>query len=111
MKKKWNPPNHGDDSKYIHIRIRSPTRFSKMRTVSVGHGCKQVYGKLKGKDKWVPQNMMIPRTEIKKRKTGILISNQKIKDKLKEMHMNIRNVKKFKTGGSADYRYTGGEKR
>jgi hypothetical protein len=101
----WKPPKHGDDSKYVHIRLRSPNQFTKMRTIDIGHGCKQVYGKVKGKDKWVAQNIMIPIKDIRKKGEGISMKNKKITKKLKKMGVTISRIHHMKSGGSADYKH------
>lgn len=94
--KKWTPPNHGDDSKYMHVRLRPPSMFSKMRTVDLGNGVKQVYGKIKGKDQWKAQNVMIPKKTYK---------TKKMKTHLATLGINVKNIKHMKSGGSSDYKH------
>lgn len=109
---KWKPPKHGDASKYIHVRLRSPNQFSTMRTIDVGHGCKQVYGKIKGKNEWVPQNIMIPRNKVRRKGKGISMKNKKITEKLKDMGITIKDISHMRSGGTADYKHpvpTGGK--
>jgi len=100
---KWKPPKHGDDSKYIHVRLRSPTMFTKMRTINLGDGVKQVYGKVKGKKQWRPQNIMIPVNKVTKRGSGINIKTKKMKKHLSDLGIQTSKIKRMKTGGSADY--------
>lgn len=109
MSRNWKPPHHGEKSKYVHVRLRAPSRYSKMRTTTVGHGCKQVYGKLKGKQKWEAQNIMIPKSLVSLSKDGVHISSPSVRKKLKDMGLRISRIRKFKSGGSADYRYVGGK--
>ena len=109
MKKKAGHPKHGDNSKYIHIRLKSPTLFTKgkFRTIAIGDGLKQVYGSEKGKKKWMAQNMMIPKNKVVQHGDGISIRSAKIKLRLKEHGIMMNRIKQMKTGGSADYTLSG----
>ena len=100
---KWKPPKHGDDSKYIHVRLRSPTTFSKMRTLELDGGLKQVYGKKKGSKDWKPQNIMIPKKAVVIRGNRISITSKKMRERLKKHGIRPTNIRKLKSGGSADY--------
>ena len=102
---KWKAPKHGDESKYIHIRLRSPSIFSKMRTASVGDGLKQVYGKVKGKDEWRPQNIMIPKNQVVPKGNCLRIKTNKIRRRLEQQGINEKNIIKMNSGGSADYKH------
>ena len=102
---KWRPPKHGDKSKYIHIRLIPPTAFAKgtFRTIDLGGGLKQVYGNIKGTNRWKAQNIMIPRSKIEQRGTKLTTTNSKLKQRLKGHGIVLSKVKHLKTGGSADY--------
>jgi hypothetical protein len=93
---KWKPPKHGSDSKFMHVRLRSPNMFSKMRTIDLGKGIKQVYGKLKGKDKWKAQNIMIPKSKF---------NNKSMKKHLNDLGINVTKIKPMKSGGSSDFKH------
>ena len=105
MNDKWRPPKHGDKSKYIHIRLISPTVFVKgtFRTIDLGGGLKQVYGSIKGTNRWKAQNIMIPRSKIEQHGTKLTIKNSKLKQRLKGHGIILSKVKHLKTGGSADF--------
>ena len=105
MKKEWRPPKHGDKSKYIHIRLISPTAFAKgkFRTIDLGRGVKQVYGNIKGTKRWRAQNIMIPNVGAIQKGERLTIKNKKLKTMLKEHNINLSKVKHMKSGGSADY--------
>ena len=105
MKNKSGHPKHGDKSRYIHIRLKSPTLFAKgkFRTIDIGDGLKQVYGNEKSKKKWTAQNMMIPKNKVVQHGAGISIRSVKLKSRLKEHGIMMNKIKQMKTGGSADY--------
>lgn len=105
MKNKWRPPKHGDKSKYIHIRLTSPTIYAegKFRTIDIGDGLKQVYGNVKRTKKWRAQNIMIPRSKVIQHGNTISIRSAKIKLRLKEHGILVNKIKKMTPGGSADY--------
>jgi hypothetical protein len=105
MVKKWKAPKHGDDSRYIHVRLRPPSYFTSMKTANVGNGLKQVYGKAKGCGQWLPQNVMIPKSSVVCKGNGLQIKTAKIKNRLTKMGIKPSLIKHMKTGGSADYRH------
>ena len=97
--------DHGEDSKYIHVRLRSPKIFSRMRTVDVGSGVKQVTGRIKKKKQWTAQNVMIPVDKVKKRGSKITVPSKKLKKHLKGLGINISKVERIKTRGVNDYKH------
>ena len=97
--------DHGPNSKLIHIRLRSPNQFTKMRTVDLGDGIKQVYGKVKGKDEWRPQNVMVPKNKVKKKGSSITIASSNLKDRLKGLGISISKVKRMNSRGENDYKH------
>jgi hypothetical protein len=103
--RKWKAPKHGDESKYIHVRLRSPSGFDTMRTASIGDGLKQVYGKSKSKNEWRPQNIMIPRDKVSVSEGFLKVKTNKLKKRLEQQGINERSIIKMKSGGSADYRH------
>jgi hypothetical protein len=109
MIKKWSPPKHGDKSKYIHVRLKPPSMFTKkkFRTIDIGNGLKQVYGNVKDTKKWKAQNIMIPRSKVIQRGERLTSKSVRLKNILKEHGINISKVKHMKTGGSADYALSG----
>ena len=102
--RKWKPPRHGKESKYIHIRLKPPSRFDRMRTVSIGDGLKQIRGRIKGTTRWEAQNIMLPRKAVSLTGNRIVVQSKKIKERLKRDGINISKIKHMTSGGSADYR-------
>jgi hypothetical protein len=76
-----------------------------MRTRTIGNGCKQVYGQDKKTGKWIPQNIMIPKSEIQKKGERIVVKNTTIVKKLGEMGITVSNITRMSSGGVSDYRY------
>jgi len=103
--KKWKAPKHGEKSEYIHVRLRPPSRFSRMRTIKLGADLKQVYGKVKGKNQWLPQNIMIPKSKVEQKGNGIIIKTKKLKTELKSHGITSSNIKRMVSGGSSDYKH------
>lgn len=97
--------DHGKKSKLLHIRLRSPKQFTKMRTVDRGQGIKQVIGKVKGKDEWRAQNIMIPKAKAKKRGSKISIKTKKLRDHLKDLGLSVSKIKHMKSRGENDYKH------
>jgi len=97
--------NHGKDSKFIHIRIRHPGRFTKMRTIDLGNNVKQVLGKVKGKKQWLPQNVMIPKTKVKKHGDKVSIKTKKMRDHLRNLGISVSKIKRMKGRGENDYKH------
>jgi len=97
--------DHGPNSKLIHIRLRSPNQFTKMRTVDVGNGVKQVYGKVKGKDEWRPQNIMVPKTQVKKKGSKVSIKSKNLQKHLRSLGISISKVKQMRSRGVNDYKH------
>ena len=67
------------------MRLRSPTMFSRMRTIDLGQGVKQVYGKVNNKKEWKPRNIMIPIKSVDRRGNGISIKTKKMKVHLSDL--------------------------
>ena len=97
--------DHGDSSKYIHVRLRPPSQFSKMRTADIGNSLKQVYGKVKGKDQWKPQNIMIPKNKVEQKGNKIVSRSKKLVSQLHQQGISISQIIHMKSRGSADYKH------
>jgi len=97
--------DHGKESKLLHVRLRSPKQFSKMRTVDRGHGVKQVIGKVKGKDEWRAQNIMIPKAKARKHGNNISIKTKKMRQHLKDLGISVSKIKRMKSRGENDYKH------
>jgi len=96
--------DHGKDSKYIHVRFRHPDEFSRMRTIDLGNGVKEVFGKTKGGKKWLPQNIMIPTSKISKHGSRIAVKSAKMREHLKKLNIKVSKIKRMKRRGENDYR-------
>jgi len=96
---------HGKDGKYIHIRLRDPKNFSRMRTVDMGDGIKQVMGKVKNKQQWQPQNVMVPVKKIDKKNGQLSVKSKKLRNHLKHLGVSLSKVKRMKTRGENDYKH------
>jgi hypothetical protein len=103
MVTRWKAPKHGDDSRYIHVRLRPPSQFTSMKTANIGNGLKQIYGKSKTTKEWRSQNVMIPKSSVVCKGNGLVIKTAKIKNRLIKMGIKPSLIKRMKTGGSADY--------
>ena len=96
---------HGKDGKYIHIRLRDPKQFVKMRTIDVGEGVKQVTGKVKKGKQWKPQNVMVPVTKVNNKNGKLIAKSKKLKDHLKSLGISLSKAKRMKSRGANDYKH------
>jgi len=93
---------HGEKSKLWHIRLRNPKNLRNMRTVKRG-SIKQVVGIDKKTRKWVEQNIMIWKKDAKKSGSRLVVTNKRVRRRLKKMGIPLSKIFHRKTGGYSDY--------
>jgi len=93
---------HGEKAKLWHIRLRNPKNLVNMRTVKRGV-VKQVVGIDKKTKKWVEQNIMIWKKHARKKGNRLVVTNKKVRSRLKKMGIPLSKIFKRKNGGYSDY--------